>query len=585
MVLCDNDLDTSSISQKWQKLRRRCASFKATASGPSSLDSDTNYILTDTPASYTLLGQRDDQLTTWRADGAHLWRRSDSADKYRYHEYRDINVNRPDVADKLSAKPPIGLREPVWRDHDWECSVKRYEELPETPRVMGRRERLQYYSATDERKSTTPQQRKKLSFSMDSDSGIPIPAAKEKESKFPLLKTFKSASMRLPGQKSSIQEVQQLLRNKFTRLHAGLRKRRALSVQEVFHTPPPSQFYVPSPGHDEYCESDGPASLPFAVNGDRSPDRRQQQPAKLPERSTVRSCERSSVRSSARSPPSRIGSQAVAKTPSRQVPASKLPLTAKKPIFAIGGRVSQAPGPPKSPPVEGPKVRVRPRSHSPLKNGTVRSRESVGFLERINKLMGQQQLPPRPVSTTNAAPKKRSTSIATVKCDTVVGRTPTPPARRALKTQPEAPKPPTRDRKSKQSVTSLADRELHSELSEAEESKFCTLPRGGNGFTIRQAKFCKGNGAKGLGFSIVGGKDSPKGAIGIYVKTIYSHGQAAEKGTLKEGDEILSVNGKTLQGLSHQEAIDVFKSIKTGDVVMLFGRRQPKRPPENVPRK
>uniref|UniRef100_A0A1B0CD22 Putative receptor targeting protein lin-7 n=1 Tax=Lutzomyia longipalpis TaxID=7200 RepID=A0A1B0CD22_LUTLO len=136
-----------------------------------------------------------------------------------------------------------------------------------------------------------------------------------------------------------------------------------------------------------------------------------------------------------------------------------------------------------------------------------------------------------------------------------------------------------------QSVTSLADRELHSELSEAEESKFCTLPRGGNGFTIRQAKFCKGNGAKGLGFSIVGGKDSPKGAIGIYVKTIYSHGQAAEKGTLKEGDEILSVNGKTLQGLSHQEAIDVFKSIKTGDVVMLLGRRQPKRPPENVPRK
>lgn len=43
------------------------------------------------------------------------------------------------------------------------------------------------------------------------------------------------------------------------------------------------------------------------------------------------------------------------------------------------------------------------------------------------------------------------------------------------------------------------------------------------------------------------------------------------------GDEILSVNGSALQGLSHQEAIAVFKSIKTGDVTILIGRRSPKR--------
>lgn len=43
------------------------------------------------------------------------------------------------------------------------------------------------------------------------------------------------------------------------------------------------------------------------------------------------------------------------------------------------------------------------------------------------------------------------------------------------------------------------------------------------------------------------------------------------------GDEILSVNGKALQGLSHQEAINVFKSIKSGEVVILVGRRNPKR--------
>lgn len=42
------------------------------------------------------------------------------------------------------------------------------------------------------------------------------------------------------------------------------------------------------------------------------------------------------------------------------------------------------------------------------------------------------------------------------------------------------------------------------------------------------------------------------------------------------GDEILVVNGKSLQGMKHDEAINVFKSIKTGDVVILIGRRLPK---------
>lgn len=45
---------------------------------------------------------------------------------------------------------------------------------------------------------------------------------------------------------------------------------------------------------------------------------------------------------------------------------------------------------------------------------------------------------------------------------------------------------------------------------------------------------------------------------------------------LVAGDEILVVNGKPLQGMKHDEAINVFKSIKTGDVVILIGRRLPK---------
>ena len=39
---------------------------------------------------------------------------------------------------------------------------------------------------------------------------------------------------------------------------------------------------------------------------------------------------------------------------------------------------------------------------------------------------------------------------------------------------------------------------------------------------------------KSLGFTVVGGKDSPKGSIGIYVKSVFPNGQAV--GLLKEGE-------------------------------------------------
>uniref|UniRef100_A0A3P9B8E9 PDZ domain-containing protein n=1 Tax=Maylandia zebra TaxID=106582 RepID=A0A3P9B8E9_9CICH len=62
-------------------------------------------------------------------------------------------------------------------------------------------------------------------------------------------------------------------------------------------------------------------------------------------------------------------------------------------------------------------------------------------------------------------------------------------------------------------------------------------------------------GSEGLGFSIVGGFGSPHGDLPIYVKT----GAAAADGRLKRGDQILAVNGESLQGATHEQAVAILK--------------------------
>jgi C-terminal processing protease CtpA/Prc len=64
--------------------------------------------------------------------------------------------------------------------------------------------------------------------------------------------------------------------------------------------------------------------------------------------------------------------------------------------------------------------------------------------------------------------------------------------------------------------------------------------------------------------------------MGIIVKTIFPNGLAAQSGQLKKGDEILSVNGFSLNGVTHAEALEVFKVMGKSDIVLHIRRGWPR---------
>ncbi|XP_033248193.1 uncharacterized protein LOC108160056 isoform X2 [Drosophila miranda] len=101
-----------------------------------------------------------------------------------------------------------------------------------------------------------------------------------------------------------------------------------------------------------------------------------------------------------------------------------------------------------------------------------------------------------------------------------------------------------------------------------------SMSEGSGRCTPKTITFFKGPGLKSLGFSIVGGRDSPKGNMGIFVKTVFPSGQAADDGTLQAGDEIVEINGNSVQGMSHAETIGLFKNVREGTIGLKILRRK-----------
>ncbi|CAH4020405.1 unnamed protein product [Pieris brassicae] len=78
--------------------------------------------------------------------------------------------------------------------------------------------------------------------------------------------------------------------------------------------------------------------------------------------------------------------------------------------------------------------------------------------------------------------------------------------------------------------------------------------------------------ANGMGLSIVAAKGAGQSKLGIYVKSVVAGGAAAADGRLAAGDQLLSVDGHSLVGISQENAAEYL--VRTGPIVTLEVAKQ-----------
>ncbi|KAF7669745.1 hypothetical protein LDENG_00146850 [Lucifuga dentata] len=74
----------------------------------------------------------------------------------------------------------------------------------------------------------------------------------------------------------------------------------------------------------------------------------------------------------------------------------------------------------------------------------------------------------------------------------------------------------------------------------------------------------------GLGFSLAGGVDQNKP---ITIHRVFHSGVAAQQGSIREGDQVLSINGTALAGYAHWEVLRILRRAKTREMGVVVLRR------------
>ena len=114
------------------------------------------------------------------------------------------------------------------------------------------------------------------------------------------------------------------------------------------------------------------------------------------------------------------------------------------------------------------------------------------------------------------------------------------------------------------SSTSLISQQ---ELAQLVEEANLEEARGGHDVIV--VLLHKENPAGGVGITLAGGVDCE--AKEITVHRVLSHSVADKEGSIQRGDRILSINGRSMRGLTHRESLVVLKQPRS-EVVLVVSR-------------